>query len=197
MRRGVGRFPLFNSTISRAESVEPWALPAGVEIHALRDHRDNRGVFREIYRQTWSAQASALQWNMVRSEANVLRGVHAHRVHADYLTLAYGEMILGLHDARPESSSRGRSILLRLEADDPHLVIVPPGVCHGFYFARPAMHIYGVSSVWDGSDEFGCAWNDPALDLAWPCDAPLLSERDVCAGSYADLCATLLAEGGR
>jgi dTDP-4-dehydrorhamnose 3,5-epimerase len=186
---------LLTTIIVRARSANPQALPAGVEVRALRDHGDERGVFREIYRSSWSAQAPALQWNLVRSQGNVLRGVHAHLRHVDYITMAAGEMILGLHDARAASPTAGQSVLLRLEADDPHLVVTPPGVCHGFYFPAPATHIYGVSEQWDGSDEHGCAWNDPALRLPWPCEAPTLSERDRTAGSYASLCDTLRAHG--
>jgi dTDP-4-dehydrorhamnose 3,5-epimerase len=182
-------------TVVGAGSVAPLDLPTGVEIHPIREHRDERGAFREIYRQSWSAGAPPVQWNMVRSEPNVLRGVHAHTQHVDYITMAMGQMILGLHDPRRGSASFGRSILLRLEASDPHLVVVPPGVCHGFYFPEPSMHTYGVSLAWDGKDEFGCAWDDAALGFAWPCEAPILSERDQTAGAYADLCAILQEQG--
>jgi dTDP-4-dehydrorhamnose 3,5-epimerase len=191
-RRGPA---VLQQVLVRAGAAEPQALPNGVEIHAMRDHHDDRGTFREIYRQTWSAQAPPVQWNMVHSEANVLRGVHAHVRHVDYITMAMGEMILGLHDPRRGSSSYGRSVLLRLEASDPHLVVVPPAVCHGFYFAEPAMHIYGVSEGWDGTDEFGCRWDEDALGLGWPCDAPRLSARDRSAGSYAELCEVLREHG--
>jgi dTDP-4-dehydrorhamnose 3,5-epimerase len=170
-------------------------LPSGVEIHAIREHLDERGAFREIWRQSWSAQPAAVQWNMVRSQPNVLRGVHAHVQHVDFLTVAAGEMILGLHDPRRAAPSCGRSLLLRLEASDPHLVVIPPGVCHGFYFPTASTHIYGVSRAWDGADEFGCAWDDPALNLAWPCAGPILSERDRTAGSYAELVETLAEHG--
>lgn len=186
---------MLTSTIVRAGSIEPRVLPAGVEIHAIREHLDERGAFREIWRQSWSDQPPAVQWNMVRSQPNVLRGVHAHIRHVDFLTVAAGEMILGLHDPRRAAPSFGRSLLLRLEADDPHLVVIPPGVCHGFYFPTASTHIYGVSTAWDGSDEFGCAWDDPALKLAWPCAGPILSERDRAAGSYAELVEVLAKHG--
>jgi dTDP-4-dehydrorhamnose 3,5-epimerase len=186
---------VLNHIILRACAAEPSSLPAGVEIHAIRDHEDERGSFRELYRDSWSAQSSSVQWNMVRSRANVLRGVHAHVRHVDYLTMAVGEMILGLHDPRRGSPTCGRSVLLRLEACDPHLVVIPPGVCHGFYFPDEGTHIYGVSHAWDGTDEFGCAWDETALGLAWPCEAPILSPRDRTAGSYAVLLQTLQAHG--
>lgn len=36
-----------------------------------------------------------------------------------------------LFDDRPESRSRGATMALRLDATDPQLVVVPPGVWHG------------------------------------------------------------------
>ena len=186
---------MLTHTIIPAGAAKAQALPAGVQIHSLRDHADARGSFRELYRQDWSREPAAVQWNMVRSEAGVLRGVHAHVRHVDYLTMAMGEMILGLHDPRSASATFGRSVLLRLQASEGCLVVLPAGVCHGFYFPAPAIHVYGVSEAWDGSDEFGCAWDAPELNLAWPCEAPVLSERDRTAGSYAELCATLRRHG--
>lgn len=161
-------------------------LPHGFRILELTDHHDERGVFRELFRDAW-ADVAPVQWNLVWSKANVLRGVHAHPTHFDHLTMASGVMILGLHDFRPRSPTAGLSAMLRLEADDPHLVEIPPGVGHGFYFPAAAAHVYGVSRTFAGHDPFACRWNDPALGLDWPCDTPILSDRDRSSGSHAAL----------
>ncbi len=72
--------------------------------------------------------------------------------------------------------------------------MIPPGVAHGFYAPEPSCHVYSVTEYFDGSDEYGCAWNDPALGLDWPCDAPLLSDRDRDAGCFADMIAAWESE---
>jgi dTDP-4-dehydrorhamnose 3,5-epimerase len=186
--RNLVSTPLATARVAAAGGLP---IPQGLQVLELAEHVDERGVFREIFRDDWAASPRPVQWNMVRSRPNVLRGFHAHIRHADYLTMASGEMVLGLHDLRPGSASFGLSAMLRLEADDPHLVAIPAGVGHGFYFPREAVHVYGVSEAFDGSDEFGCGWNDPALHLPWPCAAPMLSERDRTAGSYAALAETI------
>jgi dTDP-4-dehydrorhamnose 3,5-epimerase len=163
------------------------ALPQGVNVIQLSDHADERGVFRELFRNSWAVSDSPVQWNMVSSRGNVLRGVHAHPGHVDHLTMAAGEMILGLHDLRPDSPTFRLSLMLWLQAEDPHLIEIARGVAHGFYFPEPAVHIYGVSKAFAGADGFACRWDDPALNLDWPCEAPILSERDRAAGSYAAL----------
>jgi hypothetical protein len=101
-------------------------IPNGVRLYELKTHVDHRGEFTELFRETWSLGPRPLQWNLVWSSANVLRGVHVHREHADYLTVGAGELILGLHDMRPSAATYGRSMLLRLRADDPYIAVVPP-----------------------------------------------------------------------
>ena len=49
------------------------------------------------------------------------------------------------------------------------------------------LYTYGVDAYFDPADELGCHWADPAAAIAWPCQEPLLSERDREAGSLAEL----------
>jgi len=162
-------------------------LPEGVKLQSLKTLDDSRGSLTEIFRDEWGLGPRPLQWNVVRSEANVLRGVHAHRSHIDYLAMISGEMVLCLHDLRPSSPTHRRSLLLRLQGHDLHLAVVPVGVAHGFYFPEAACLVYSVSHYFDGADEFGCRWDDPDLAVAWPCQDPLLSPRDRTAGSYDEM----------
>lgn len=162
-------------------------LPAGVELQRLEPHADSRGVFTELFRESWGLDVAPTQWNVVRSEANVLRGVHAHWRHADYLTVVAGSAEVGLHDLREGSPTEDLGAIVRLHADEPHGLTIPPGVAHGFYFPEPSLHVYAVSHEWDPADELGCRWDDPALAIEWSCAAPLLSARDQALGGLSDL----------
>jgi dTDP-4-dehydrorhamnose 3,5-epimerase len=164
---------------------------AGVRVRALTPHRDERGCFVELLRASWHDSPPAVQWNFVTSDADVLRGVHVHRVHWDYFFLLSGEMLFGMHDMRPESPTYRRSALLRLTGEEPSALCVPPGVAHGFYYVRPSLHVYSVTEYWDPGDELGCRWDSPELGLQWPCTRPKLSSRDEQAMSYAELEARL------
>ena len=166
----------------------------GVRVVPLTAHADDRGEFVEVFRDEWPLDLRPVQWNAVRSQAGVLRGVHVHVTHHDYLTVLAGTLVLGLHDLRPDSPTAGRSTLLTLEADNPSAVAIPPGVCHGFWFPEPSVHLYGVDRYWNVEDELGCRYDDPALGLDWPLDAaPLLSERDRSAPDTATMRAAYLA----
>lgn len=153
-------------------------LPDGVAIVPLEHNRDQRGEFTEIFRASWLDGFEAIQWNLVRSEGGVLRGVHVHLEHSDYLVVAGGHCLFGLFDCRSGSPSGRRSALVAARGLAPFGLVIPPGVAHGFYFEKPSLHIYAVTSYWDGADELGCRFDDPALGIKWPNPAPILSQRD-------------------
>ena len=146
-------------------------LPSAVELHRLEPHADSRGVFTELFRDSWGLPVAPVQWNAVRSETTVLRGVHAHCRHADDLTVVVGRAAIGLHDLREGSPTEGMGTVVELSAREPAALSIPPGVAHGFYFHEPSLHVYAVSHEWDPSDELGCRWDDPDLRIPWPCSS--------------------------
>lgn len=163
-------------------------LPAGVRHVPLTPHADERGVFTELFRASWDVGVAPVQWNAVSSNANVLRGVHAHIRHTDYLTLAVGSATIGLHDLRPDSPTGGLGATVELDAEEPAALVIPVGVAHGFYFhTERSVHVYAVSHEFDPADELGCRWDDPELDIAWPSSEPQISPRDRALGPLSEL----------
>jgi len=162
-------------------------LPVGVSIVPLTPHQDDRGVFTELHRVSWDTGVEPVQWNAVRSEPGVLRGVHVHRRHVDYLTLVAGRATIGLHDLRPASPSEGLGTTVELDTAAPSALVIPVGVAHGFYFHEPSIHVYAVSHEFDPADELGCRWDDVELRIDWPFADPLISPRDRELGSLSDL----------
>ena len=168
-------------------------LPAGVSLVSLTPHRDERGVFTELFRTSWQLDVAPAQWNAVSSAANVLRGVHVHWRHADYLAVVAGQMVIGLHDLRESSRTSGMGACVELDSRAPTALTIPPGVAHGFYFLEPSIHVYAVTHEWDPADELGCRWDDPELGIGWPCTDPVLSERDRSLGPLNELRASVRA----
>ena len=166
-------------------------LPHDVEIIPLTTHRDERGWLTEIYREKWPVGIQPCQWNATASDANVLRGVHVHYKHTDYLVLLRGRLSAGLYDARPKSPTHRMSRVVDIHCDKISALRIPAGVMHGFYSHEPTLYIYGVDSYFDPDDELGCHWADPRLRLTWPCKNPKLSDRDLQAGPLADVEARL------
>jgi dTDP-4-dehydrorhamnose 3,5-epimerase len=156
-----------------------------VTVRPLVSHVDARGSLAEVYREHWVGAERVMQFNAVRSQPGVLRGVHAHATHLDYIVLLEGRMLLGIHDLRPDSPTARVSSLIECEGQVPSGVVIPAGVAHGFYFLKPSLVLYGLAREWDASDEFTCRWDAEELGLAWPTRAPILSERDAGAPDYA------------
>jgi dTDP-4-dehydrorhamnose 3,5-epimerase len=153
-------------------------LPHGIRFHDLTGHRDQRGVFTEVFREEWGLGIHPVQWNVVSSTARVLRGVHVHLAHADYLVVVSGRAEIGLFDLRESSPTFEHPALLRVEGGARSGLFIPAGVAHGFYFFEPSVHLYAVSRYWDPEDELGCLWADPELRLPWSDPEPIVSERD-------------------
>lgn len=159
----------------------------GVRVRPMAMHADDRGVFTEIFRQEWDTGIDPVQWNVVRSGAGVLRGVHVHPRHTDYLMIVSGAATIGLHDLRAGSPTEGRSQTFAVHGGELAGLTIPPGVAHGFLFHEPSIHVYAVSHYWDTEDELPCRWSDPALGIDWPFQPTLVSPRDDRAGSLRDL----------
>jgi dTDP-4-dehydrorhamnose 3,5-epimerase len=162
-------------------------LPAGVSLHPLTTHADDRGSFTELFRAEWPTGVRPVQWNAVRSAPDVLRGVHVHVVHADYLTVVHGHATVALRDLRRDTPTPGLATTVDLRADDMAAIAIPPGVAHGFWFREPSIHVYAVTAYWDLRDELGCHWADPALGLPWEPPDPQLSPRDAAAAPLSAL----------
>lgn len=154
------------------------SLPAGLLLRPLEPHGDDRGTFIEVYRGEWETAVHPVQWNVAHSEPGVLRGVHVHPRHDDYLTVVRGRAIVGVRDLREDSATGGAAACIELTAERPSAITIPHGVAHGFYFPEAATHLYAVSHYWDPADELGCRWDDPALEIPWPQDEAHISPRD-------------------
>jgi dTDP-4-dehydrorhamnose 3,5-epimerase len=168
-------------------------LPSGVLLRGLKTHPDERGDFTELFRDAWIDSPLPVQWNVSRTCPNVLRGVHAHAKHWDYLCVIDGEMIIGLHDLRCQAAAQARSPILHLSAERLELLAIPPGVAHGFYSPDRSIHLVGASGYYDPTDHRRCRWDCPELGLDWPCRAPKLSPADRQAPGYDELKSAWLA----
>jgi dTDP-4-dehydrorhamnose 3,5-epimerase len=162
-------------------------LPQGVAVQALTTHADDRGTFTELFREEWGVGLRPIQWNAVASEPGVLRGVHVHIRHADYLTVVRGRATIGLRDLRRRSPTHGLPTTVELRGDAMAAIVIPTGVAHGFLFHEPSVHVYAVTHYWDLADELACHWADPELGIEWPTEPTLVSERDSRAPSLAAL----------
>ncbi len=141
-------------------------------------HGDDRGWMSEVFRANLVGLETAVrQVNLSVSRRGVLRGLHFHHRQYDYWIVAEGRMRAGLADVRRGSPTEGNGRVVDLS--EGMGLLIPPGVAHGFAAVTDLRLFYLVTEYFDGSDEFGVAWDDADLALDWNLDfAPLLSDRD-------------------
>jgi dTDP-4-dehydrorhamnose 3,5-epimerase len=167
----------------------------GVSYGRLDLRADRRGSFAELWRASAFGELSQadaglpdprfVQANLSTSAAGVLRGLHYHRRQLDHWTVVSGRAFVALVDVRPFlADAAARAIVETRELGGGETVTIPAGVAHGFLALEPLQLIYLVTNEYDGSDELGFAWDDPAVGVPWPRvgatsdGRPILSGRD-------------------
>ena len=183
-------------SLDRPASSPASSLP-GVRYGAVERHADERGSFRELWREdTFGAidppsagradgeEPRIVQANLSTSSAGVLRGLHLHRRQFDHWVVATGRAFVALVDVRPMLAGGDRPVVETRELGEDGWVDIPVGVAHGFLALEPLELVYFVTNAYDGSDELGFAWDDPDAAVPWPAvpatpdGRPILSERD-------------------
>ena len=166
---------------------------AGVAFGSVERHADERGSFRELWRRSRLPEPF-VQANLSTSAAGVLRGLHLHRRQVDHWIVTGGHAFVALVDVRPLLDGSGpRPVAETRELGPDESVTIPAGVAHGFLAIEPLELLYLVTNEFDGSDELGFAWDDPAVGVPWPpvtgtADGrPILSGRDQSNPPLAEL----------
>jgi dTDP-4-dehydrorhamnose 3,5-epimerase len=177
---------------------QPTSVP-GLVRRQLGPIGDLRGSFMELWRAAWTNPfATTLQQaNLSRSRAGVLRGMHFHDRQDDLWIVVEGGAYVVLVDLRTAMDSADAATPVEaFEMSPGAAVYIPRGVAHGFLAIEPLALLYLVTREYDGTDEHGFAWNDPALGLIWPIANPIVSPRDASNPSLADAVAAARQRGG-
>lgn len=162
----------------------PKELPGVVLIEPVI-HRDIRGFFLETFHAGKFAAAGLpsvfVQDNHSASIRGTLRGLHLQlrKPQGKLVRATLGEIWDVAVDVRPDSPTFGRWTAATLSAENSLQLYVPPGFAHGFCVVSERAHVhYKCTELYDPADEVGIAYDDPALNITWPVDQPLLSQRD-------------------
>jgi dTDP-4-dehydrorhamnose 3,5-epimerase len=160
----------------------------------IRVFADERGRFMETFRREWFPWINwdKMQGNRSDSKRHVMRGLHYHLRQIDYWYASSGMIRMAMVDLRASSPSYMAVETLEIGEDNLTGVFVPVGVAHGFLALTDATLTYLVNNYYDGSDERGVAWNDPALNIPWGIEEPLLSARDAQNPLFKDIAAAAL-----
>jgi dTDP-4-dehydrorhamnose 3,5-epimerase len=144
---------------------------------------DFRGEYVETYNEALYAEngidVKFIQDDISVSSRNVLRGIHGDSATWKLISCLHGKFYLVVVNGDSQSDEFGKWQSFVLSAANRMQVLVPPkyGNAH-LVLTETAIFHYKQSTYYDRSKQFTYKWNDPRLNIWWPIDNPILSQRD-------------------
>jgi len=153
-----------------------------IEPHVFKD---DRGFFMETYHREKYGEAGMgnifVQDNHSHSRQWTLRGLH-YQLRNPQAKLVYvisGKILDVAVDIRHGSPTFGRWTGTLLTGENKRQLYIPEGFAHGFcVLSETADVIYKCTDLYTPGDEYGVIWSDPTIDIVWPIENPILSEKD-------------------
>jgi len=158
----------------------------GVLLIEPKVYGDSRGFFMETWQTEHYSNAGIVgpfvQDNLSFSQNGVLRGLHFQNPGAQgkLVYVLAGEVFDVAVDIRVGSPTFGKWVGYNLSADNKRQLWVPEGFAHGFCVtSETALFAYKCTNFYSPGNEHSLRWNDPELNIDWPCESPSLSEKDL------------------
>mgnify|MGYP001080635307 CR=1 FL=1 len=110
----------------------------GVYLVDLDVYIDTRGLVYEVIHGSDSFVNQIRQvYHVVNPRADTIRAFHVHKQLHDWFHISNGSAIFCLVDDREQSPSYKSTVRVVLSARKPQLLVVPPGVYHGWMSLEP------------------------------------------------------------
>jgi dTDP-4-dehydrorhamnose 3,5-epimerase len=104
----------------------------GVVIKKIEKYNDERGWLAEVYRSDMINYQPVMSY-VSQTNPGVVRGPHEHVYQSDcFVFVGPGDFELHLWDRRENSKTNGEYVKIQVGENNPSMVIVPPGVVHGY-----------------------------------------------------------------
>ena len=175
--------------------IKPLKVMGSFEI-TLKRFQDQRGYFMVTHdSDIFAEHGMTNEWVQENQSGNldkgILRGLHFQRPpHAEtkLVRAVVGTVFDMFLDLRRSSPSYGRWDSVILSADKSNMVYIPKGCAHAYCtISEESIITYKVDTRYAPEASDGICWDDPDLNIPWPLkNAPILSERDMKWGTFAD-----------
>ena len=165
---------------------EPLAF-RGVTLLRAEVHADDRGTFRRV---ADLAELDGLGLDTAVSQVSIatnaargtVRGMHyqvAPHEESKTVWCTRGEAFDVLVDLREDEPTYGHWLSVRLAADEPIAVFVPPGIAHGYQTLEDDTTLsYLISAPYAPESSRSLRFDDPTVGIAWPMPVTAISTRD-------------------
>ena len=166
----------------------------GLLIIKPRVFEDERGFFFESYNQeklkALGFNETFVQDNLSKSQKGVLRGLHFQKppyAQGKLIQVIKGAVLDVVVDIRKNSETFGQHFSIEINERNKDQLFVPEGFAHGFLTLEDeTIFSYKCTNNYHQASEGALMWNDPDLNIDWPIEAPMVSEKDQIAESFND-----------
>ena len=144
---------------------------------------DFRGHYVETYNERLYREAGIdqhfIQDDISVSRRHVLRGIHGDGKTWKLISCLQGSFYMVVINNDPQSSQYRKWTSFTLSDSNRLQVLVPPKFGNGHVvMSEQAIFHYKQTTDYDRSGQFTLVWNDPSLNIWWPVQNPIVSERD-------------------
>lgn len=153
----------------------------------LKPIMDSRGFFMRAYDlnelDKFDLHKNWVQENHSRSEGKgIIRGLHFQLPpfsETKMVRCINGGILDVFVDLRKDSETFGQWECVELSAENKKIIFIPRGFAHGFYTLTDISEVvYKVDNFYSKENERGLLWNDSEINIEWPINNPILSEKD-------------------
>lgn len=158
---------------------------------------DSRGYFYEsfnlakFHKLTGLTEVSFVQDNISLSQKGVVRGLHFQEPphsQGKLVNVMQGRALDVAVDIRKNSPTYGKHYRIELSAENKKLFWIPPGFAHGFVsLEENTLFCYKCTGYYNKESEKALIWNDKDLNIDWQISNPVLSPKDLEAGTFSEL----------
>ena len=144
---------------------------------------DFRGQYVETYNERLYREAGIdqhfIQDDISMSRRHVLRGIHGDDKTWKLISCLQGSFYMVVINNDPQSPQYRKWTSFTLSESNRLQVLVPPKFGNGHVvMSEQAIFHYKQTTDYDRSGQFTLIWNDPALNIWWPVQNPIVSQRD-------------------
>jgi dTDP-4-dehydrorhamnose 3,5-epimerase len=145
---------------------------------------DLRGTFSETYKKSLFKTLGLpemQQDNHLVTKRGGIRAMHwqdGEYSQAKLINVVVGEIFDAVYDLRIDSSTFGTLATFELNDNSP-MLFVPAGCAHGFQGVSDVSIVhYKTDKEYEAQSQRAFAWNDPSVQINWPVNNALISEKD-------------------
>lgn len=145
---------------------------------------DERGSYTQLYdseeyRDVLPIGTNFVQDDYSHSKKDVLRGIHGDLYTSKLISVLNGEVYSVIVDNRPKSKTYMKWQSFSISNKNAYQLFIPAG-CGSAMLALTddVVFHYKQTSHYIPKTQFTIRWNDENLNINWPIDNPILSNRD-------------------